>query len=82
MPNKLLKISPKHQITLPKKIIDRFPDTRYFELEERDEEVVLRPVRITPHGDALRRVREKMKKLGIAEDVISEAVAYTRAARK
>jgi hypothetical protein len=82
MSSKLLKLSSKNQITLPKKIVDRFPDTEYFEIETRDEEVILRPARIAVRGETLKRVREKIKKLGLTEDIIHEAIAYVRAGNK
>jgi bifunctional DNA-binding transcriptional regulator/antitoxin component of YhaV-PrlF toxin-antitoxin module len=79
MASKLLKISSKNQITLPKKIIERFPNTEYFEIEAIGNEVVLRPAAVAPLGGALSRVREKMAKLGISEDIIGEAISYARA---
>ena len=34
----------KNQITIPKKIMDHFGETEYFEVEEKDKTIILRPV--------------------------------------
>ncbi|MBI4524181.1 MAG: AbrB/MazE/SpoVT family DNA-binding domain-containing protein [Deltaproteobacteria bacterium] len=50
----LAKKTVKNQITLPKSIVDKIPDTEYFEVSLRGEEIVLKPVRIetwNPHSN-------------------------------
>jgi len=42
---RLAKITSKNQITIPKKIMDQIPETRYFEVELRDGAVILKPLR-------------------------------------
>ena len=79
MAARYIKLSSKNQLTLPRSVVRHFPGTRYFEIAERGSEVVLRPARIAVQGETLERVREKIRALGLTEDVVSEAV---RSARK
>lgn len=78
MPSQLLKISPRHQLTIPRRIMDRFGVTSHFELMDNGNELVLRPARIASAGDSLSRVRDKIRKLGITEDIVAEAVRHAR----
>lgn len=78
MPGTYLKLSPKNQITLPKRITRNFPGAEYFEVTIRENEVVLRPARVSVQGDALARVRDKIKNLGLAEEIIPDAVSFAR----
>lgn len=74
----LAKKTVKNQITLPKAIVEKIPDTDYFEVSLRGEEIVLKPVRIGEAGSNLRRVREKIKALGLTEKDIAEAIRWAR----
>lgn len=74
----LAKCTYKNQLTIPKQIIDKFGGVEYFDVEARQDEIVLRPVEIKRKGLELAAVREKMKKLGISEDSIDEAVRWAR----
>lgn len=76
-----VKLSSKNQLTLPRSVVRHFPGTRYFEIAERGREVVLRPARIAVQGETLQRVREKIRGLGITEDIVSEAVRSARKAK-
>lgn len=78
MPNQLLKISPHRQVTIPGRIMTHFSGTTHFELVDNGTELVLRPVRLASSDDALTRVRNKIQKLGITEDVVAEAVRHAR----
>ena len=78
MSAKFVKLSSKNQLTLPKDVLKHFPKTRYFEITARESEVVLRPARISVQGDALKRVRDKINKLGLTEDVIPDAITSAR----
>jgi hypothetical protein len=78
MNKRYIKLSPKNQLTLPKSIINRFPGTQYFEIGTRENEVVLRPARMLVQGDTLKRVRDKIKSLGLKEDIVTEAIRNTR----
>lgn len=70
------KMTSKNQITIPKKIIERIPDVKHFEIEFKDGVVTLKPVRIFDMN--LDQIRSKMKKLGLKEDSITEAIQWAR----
>lgn len=72
----LVKLSPKNQITVPRKILDQLPDARYFEAEVKDGVVVLKPVQVVETN--LEQIRAKMKKLGLEEDSVVEAIRWAR----
>jgi hypothetical protein len=78
MNKRYIKLSPKNQLTLPKTVVNRFPGTQYFEINMRENEVVLRPARMRIQGETLKNVREKIRRLGLKEDIISEAIKKTR----
>ena len=70
----IAKRTVKNQITLPKKIVDHFPDVEYFEVRREGDRIVLEPVR---PGRA-REVREKLGALGVKESDVARAVAWAR----
>lgn len=70
------KMTSKNQITIPKKIIEKIPDVNHFEIEYKDGVVVLKPVRIFDTN--LDGIRSKMKKLGLKEDSVAEAIRWAR----
>lgn len=72
----LAKITTKNQITIPKKIIDQIPDTRHFDVDIRDGIVMLKPLRI--YNTDLGIIRSKIKKLGIKENAVAEAIQWAR----
>ncbi len=74
----LAKKTVKNQITLPKSIVDKIPDTEYFEVSLRGEEIVLKPVRIEGSFARLSKVRAKIKALGLTEKEIDEAIRWAR----
>ncbi len=74
----LAKKTVKNQITLPKSIVDKIPDTEYFEVSLRGEEIVLKPVRIEGSVARLSKVRAKIKALGLTEKDIDEAIRWAR----
>lgn len=78
----LAKKTSKNQLTLPKEIVKSFPDTDYFDVSTDGRKIVLFPVRITPEGAALDGIRDKMKRLGIAEKDVSDAVRWARRKKK
>jgi hypothetical protein len=43
----LAKLTSKNQITIPKKIINQLPDVKYFDVELRNNTVVLKPVEVS-----------------------------------
>jgi hypothetical protein len=78
----LAKKTSKNQITLPKEIVKAFPDTDYFDVSVSGKKIVLIPVRITPMVSTLEDVRNKIEKLGITEEDVSDAVKWARKKRQ
>jgi hypothetical protein len=74
----LAKKTVKNQITLPKAIVKKLPQTDYFEVSLRGEEIVLKPVVIEAKDTTLERVRSKMKALGLTEKDVHAAIRWAR----
>lgn len=72
----LAKITTKNQITIPKKIIDRIPDVKYFDVELNDDVVLLKPLRF--YDTNLEKIRAKVRKLGLKQDSVAEAIKWAR----
>lgn len=70
----LAKKTSKNQITLPKKVIERFPDCDYFDVTSEGGAIVLRPVEVDPLG----KVQRKLAELEIGEDDVAAAIAWAR----
>lgn len=70
----LAKMTTKNQLTLPKSITAAVGAAEYFDVEARNGQIVLTPVRIQ-RGDA---VRAKLAELGLQEQDIGDAVAWAR----
>lgn len=72
----LAKLTSKNQLTLPKSVTQSIAPTEYFDVQARDGQIVLTPVRIQ-RGDA---VRAKLAELGLDEADMGDAVAWARGA--
>ena len=70
----LAKVTSKNQLTLPKSVTNELGPVEYFEVEIRNGQVVLTPVRIQ-RADA---VRAKLAELGLTEEDVNDAVAWAR----
>lgn len=70
----LAKKTVKNQITLPKKIADQFPGVEYFEVLQRNDLIILKPLR----PSRAMEVRERLADLGIGDADIADAVAWAR----
>lgn len=70
----LAKLTTKNQLTLPKRITNELGKVEYFEVETRNGQVVLTPVRIQ-RTDA---VRAKLAELDLTEETIRDAVEWAR----
>ena len=70
----LAKKTVKNQITLPKKIVEAFPGTDYFDVKIENGKIVLNPVQ----PGQVEQVRDKLATLGIAEQDIEYAVSWAR----
>jgi hypothetical protein len=78
----LAKKTSKNQITLPKEIAQAFPDSDYFDVSIKDNTIRLTPVKITPVRSSLDSVREKIKKLGLTEKDVGEAIQWARSRKR
>jgi hypothetical protein len=70
----LAKITAKNQLTLPKSLTQAVGATEYFDVEARDGQLILTPVRIQ-RGDA---VRAKLAELDLTDADMAAAVAWAR----
>jgi bifunctional DNA-binding transcriptional regulator/antitoxin component of YhaV-PrlF toxin-antitoxin module len=70
----LAKMTAKNQLTLPKSVTEAVGSTEYFQVETRNGQIILTPVRIQRAG----AVRAKLAELGINEKDIEDAVAWAR----
>ena len=70
----LAKITSKNQLTLPKSVTQAVGPAEYFDVQTRDGQIVLTPVRIQ-RGDV---VRAKLAELGITEADVADAVTWAR----
>lgn len=72
----LAKMTSKNQITIPKRIIEQLPDVEYFEVELKNGVVMLKPLKT--YNTSLERIRTKVKKLGLQENTVKEAIKWAR----
>ena len=70
----LAKMTSKNQLTLPKSVTNALGQVEYFDVQTRDGQIILTPVRIQ-RADA---VRAKLAELGIDERDVTDAVAWAR----
>ena len=70
----LAKLTSKNQLTLPKSAVEAVAAAEYFDVEVREGQIVLTPVRIQ-RGDS---VRAKLAELGLTEADVSDAVRWAR----
>jgi hypothetical protein len=70
----LAKLTSKNQLTLPKSITAAIAPTEYFDVEARDGQIILTPLRLQ-RSDA---VRAKLAELDLGEADIAAAVAWSR----
>ncbi len=64
----------KNQLTLPKEIVDLFPDTDSFDVQVENGKIILKPIQ----PDRLEQVQKKIAQLGITERDIRDAIAWAR----
>lgn len=72
----LAKLTVKNQITIPKKIITQLKNVQYFDVDIKDGLVILKPVKVFKTD--LQGIRAKIRKLGLSEDCVAEAVNWAR----
>jgi len=71
----LAKLTSKNQVTLPESVTSAVGPAEYFEVEAKDGQIILTPVRIQ-RADA---VRAKLAALDLTETDVANAVAWARA---
>ncbi len=75
----LCKRTYKNQITIPKKVMEKFDGVEYFEAKIREGAIVLEPVEVKPlEKSRLTKVRKKIAALGLTDRDIEDAVAWAR----
>ena len=70
----LAKLTSKNQLTLPKAVTSAIGPVEYFDVQTKDGQIVLTPVRIQ-HADA---VRAKLAEVGLQAKDIRDAVTWAR----
>lgn len=70
----LAKLTSKNQITLPKAVVSSVDVAEYFDVTVENGRIILTPVRI----QQAQAVREKLKKLGISEQDVDDAIEWAR----
>ena len=70
----LAKMTAKNQLTLPKSVTNALGQDEYFDVQTRDGQIILTPVRIQ-RADA---VRAKLAELELNEQDIADAVSWAR----
>ena len=70
----LAKLTAKNQLTLPKAITQAIGPAEYFEVETKDGQIVLTPVRIQRAG----AVRARLAELELGEADVADAVRWAR----
>jgi bifunctional DNA-binding transcriptional regulator/antitoxin component of YhaV-PrlF toxin-antitoxin module len=70
----LAKKTTKNQITLPKKVVDRFTGVDYFEVSTDGVSIILRPLQ----KSRAEEVRTRLAELQIDENDVKAAVAWAR----
>jgi hypothetical protein len=70
----IAKKTSKNQLTLPKKVVERFPGVEYFDVRVTEGTITLIPV----SEDRLSQVHARMERLGLSEKDVEDAVAWAR----
>jgi len=73
----LAKMTSKNQLTLPKTLTALVGEPEYFDVEARNGQLVLTPVRIQ-RADA---IRAKLAELELTESDVADAVAWARGSK-
>jgi hypothetical protein len=72
----LVKLSSKNQVTVPRKILAQMPATQFLDVEWKDGAIVMKPVAVVETN--LENIREKMKRFGLNENSVIEAIQCAR----
>ena len=74
----LARKTSKNQLTLPKEVVGNFPGIDLFDASVDNNRIILTPVKIVPIDPPLEKIREKMERLGIVENDVTEAIQWAR----
>lgn len=74
----IAKKTSKNQLTLPKKIVEQFPDVQYFNVRVDEGQITLVPVR----PGQLEQVQARLQQMGLSERDVRNAVAWARSSRR
>jgi hypothetical protein len=72
----LIKLSSKNQVTVPRRLLARLPNTKYFEVELENGALVMKPVELVE--TKIEQIQRKMTDLGLKEDCVVEAIRWAR----
>ena len=72
----LAKITSKNQITIPKKIIEKIPNVKHFDIEFKDGIIIMKPIKF--YDTNLDQIRAKVKRLGLKENSVAEAIKWAK----
>ncbi len=72
----LAKITSKNQITIPKKIIEKMSGAKHFDIELKDGVILMKPIKF--YDTNLDQIRAKIKKLGLKESSVAEAIKWAK----
>ena len=72
----LAKITSKNQITIPKKIIEKIPHVKHFDIELKDGIIIMKPIKL--YDTNMDQIRAKVKKLGLKENSVAEAIKWAK----
>lgn len=75
----LCKRTYKNQITIPKKVMEKFDGVEYFEARICEGTIILEPVELKLLDEnRLAKARKKIAALGLTERDVEDAVAWAR----
>lgn len=74
----LAKMTFKNQITIPKKVVEKFLGVEYFDVISKNDKIILEPVKIVSRGSSLSEIREKIASFGLKEKDIEQAISWAR----
>ncbi|MGA3371850.1 MAG: AbrB/MazE/SpoVT family DNA-binding domain-containing protein [Terracidiphilus sp.] len=70
----LAKLTVKNQLTIPKAVVKNFTGVEYFDVSTDGSAITLKPLR----PSRLDEIREKLERLGITEQDVTDAIAWAR----
>ena len=81
---RLAKLSSKNQLTLPKAVLESYPDVEYFDVSISVHEggILLKPLNAEPKTSAVDEMRAHIKRLGITPKDVEDAIRWARATAK